>query len=430
MTDTILLGVAEVDITPVRPIHLAGFSFRTEPFESISTPLSLKCFLFGESLQGQEKRRTAVFSADLLWWGRDTVATVRRVLLAEVPQAQDWNLVFLATHTHCGPQVSCYFASGLGQPDGEYVSFLTDAVVRVAREADARHTRVRAVRYEGTSDISINRRKVIDGAMTMAPNPDGPRSPRILLTEFMGDDGNCVAVMACSTCHPTTSGDNRVDKEFLAQGLDLYLQKHAPQAVGMFVQGCCGDVRPALVKAGKFYRGSLDNETRQLAVQFAQELESARKGQGLPVSFFDSPRLETSVVDLPLATGFDHEDRASLVFATDEKAEWARHFADTPVPQSIPLELAYLSLADVLSFFFYSGEVVGEYGRYVEKLSGGNVWAGGYYNGMTTYIPTDSQVPEKGYEAYDALFYFLAPAPFSVGVEDVLKKATQDLLRM
>lgn len=432
MARTTVLGVASVDITPRVPLYLAGFAFRTEPFEGVSTPLELKCFLFGRPGESQ----VALFSADLVWWGRDTVRKVREELGKEFPESREWQSIFLATHTHCGPQTSCYFASGLGKPDKAYVGFLSRAVVEAARKAADRRREVSAFRYEGETSISVNRRKKVDGRIVMGPNFEGPRNPRILVTEFIarqdGQDiprGGTVAVMVCATCHPTTSGDNRVDKEFLARGLDQYLRSEAPQATGMFIQGCCGDIRPALIRDGAFYRGSLDKETGELAERFADEMRSARKGSPKALDF-SPPHIRRHTVHLPLAAEYEHSDRSLYVFNEDEKREWARCLADRVVPETMPVEMIFFPLSDVLSFLFMAGEVVGEYARFAGHAGGDALWAGGYAEGMTTYIPEDSQLREKGYEAYDSLFWFLAPAPFAPGVETAMKEGIRHLLSL
>jgi hypothetical protein len=269
----------------------------------------------------------------------------------------------------------------------------------------------------------------------MAPNPEGPRNDDIKLVEFIAAEenrrykkGETIGVWACASCHPTASGDNRVDREFFVRGLDYYLKSHSPKAVGAYIQGCCGDVRPSLIKDGAFYRGSLDRESEELASRFAEELESARKGPGLSLDFYSRGAFRRSSLMLPFNPDFPHKNRNALVRLDNEIGEWARHFADAPIPPAMPLEMTFFKMSRDLSFLFLSAEVVSEYSLYCREISGGRVWAGAYADGMTTYIPTAGQLAEGGYEPYESMFYLLQPAPFAAEAEEILKQGIHDVV--
>ena len=428
MDNTVLLGTSIADITPVKPVPLSGFGFRKGNFESVRSPLNLRCFLFRYS-----EIDIVIFSADILCWGRDTVANCKNLLEEKYPNAGRSRFLFLATHTHCAPSVSYYLSRAIGEADREYIALVEHKILETVTEAASHIRPVRGVLYTGKTDIAINRRLKTEQGCIMAPNPAGPKNDDIKLIEFRAADsdatfkeGDSVAVWACASCHPTASGENRVDREFFVRGLDYYLD--GSRALGAFLQGCCGDVRPDLIKDGEFFRGSLDLESEELARRFAEELKSAGSGQGTPLRFNSKELFSCSAAELPFNTDFPHRNRNTFIALEDAIGEWARCFMDAPVPPFMPLGLSLFNLSQEIAFLFFSGEIVSEYSLYCRELSTGQVWAGAYADGMTTYIPTAAQVKEGGYEPYEAMFYLMQPAPFAESVEAILRDKISDLV--
>jgi hypothetical protein len=218
-----------------------------------------------------------------------------------------------------------------------------------------------------------------------------------------------------------------VDREFFARGLDYYLND--VPATGAFIQGCCGDVRPALIKDGEFFRGSLDLESEELARRFAEELKSAKNGNGTTLHFSDRDFFSCSVAELPYNREFPHQNRSAFVTREDAIGEWARCFLDDPIPPAMPLNLSLFNLSHEIAFLFMAGEIVSEYSLFCRDLSGGRVWVGSCAGGITTYIPTAAQLEEGGYESYEAMFYFMQPAPFAEAAEAILKGKVHDLVK-
>jgi len=374
-----------------------------------------------------------VFSADILCWGRDTVANCKDLLEKNYPDAGRSQFLFLATHTHCAPSVSYSAAKAIGKADSGYIAMLEQKILSSVKDAAQNIRRVSAVLYEGKTRIAVNRRLKTGQGLIMAPNPSGPKDNDIKLIEFYAAEpggafreGETVAVWACAACHPTASNENRVDREFLVRGLDYYLE--GSKASGAFLQGCCGDVRPALIKDGEFFRGALDLESEELARRFAEELRSAKKGAGTPLQFNSEYLFSRSSAELPFNPDFPHKNRNDFVSRDDAIGEWARRFSDTPVPLSMPMDLSLFNLSGEIAFLFFSGEIVSEYSLYCRELSGGRVWAGAYADGMTSYIPTAAQLKEGGYEAYDAMFYLMQPAPFAESSDLILREKIKTTL--
>ncbi|TBL69660.1 hypothetical protein, partial [Paenibacillus thalictri] len=85
------------------------------------------------------------------------------------------------------------------------------------------------------------------------------------------------ALLLHYACHPTTSGDNDLSSEYPGAAMDMLEEDAGGGMIAAFLQGFCGDVRPALVKDGAFYRGS-DAEIRQLGRKLADAVQGVLAG--------------------------------------------------------------------------------------------------------------------------------------------------------
>jgi hypothetical protein len=210
---TTQLGVAKLDITPRKPLPLAGFAGRQGPSEGVAHPLFVRAFFFTQDDPDGTERRALVVSADLLGWGQDRLPALRRQL-REHWQLGEETVVLSATHTHSGPQTSVRLVSSVGTPDPDYIEYLEAQLFAAIEQAYANREPVTVERGRGTSDIGINRRRLVDGAIRMAPNPTGPTDPEVTVLRFRTVAGDTKGVLVHYTCHPTITADRLVSGEF------------------------------------------------------------------------------------------------------------------------------------------------------------------------------------------------------------------------
>jgi hypothetical protein len=215
--------------------------------------------------------------------------------------------------------------------------------------------------------------------------------------------------------------DNRVSSEFPGVAMELVEQALGGEAVAGFLQGCCGDIRPNLVRNGDFFRGS-DAEVRSLGAELAEvvldvlerpmrslrETEIGSKQLHVPLRFRKLPGL-AELNEKSTGDGLMGEWSRLLLRETDRLKE------------SVPLELSLVELADGLSLLAMNGEVVVEYGLFVKEQFAGQVLPVPYSNGMIGYVPTAKQVGEGGYESEESYYYFGLPAPFHPSLEAALR---------
>ncbi|MHB1654249.1 MAG: glucosamine-6-phosphate deaminase [Desulfitobacteriaceae bacterium] len=413
----IKLGTAKVDITPQHPIPLAGFVHRHGHFEGVSHPLHAKVFLFQQSGDEGEIRQILLVSADLIWWGTDRLPILRSRLKQEFGLSTS-SIILHATHNHSGPQTSGLFTPSLGKLDLKYVQELEEKLVEGVRSTFQNLEPVTIERGGGECDFSIHRRKVINGQMTMAPNPDGPTDPEVTVIRFLSNSGTIKALLVHYTCHAATTGDNVVSSEFPGVAMDYVEEQLGGEIVAAYLQGFCGDVRPALIHNSAFYRGN-DKEVCRLGQTLGNEVICIARGpmQALLQSSLVSL---TFRADLPFQELPTSEELHQKLTEEGIQAEWAELLMSYPerIRSSIPLEISWVQLAEGLSLLTANAEMVVHYGLLIKDKFSGQVLPVGYTNGMIGYVPTAEQIAEGGYEAKDSGLYFGLPAPFASTLEE------------
>ncbi|PRX41340.1 neutral/alkaline ceramidase-like enzyme [Planifilum fimeticola] len=408
---TLKLGTAKIDITPYRPVPLAGFEERTGICQGITRPLYARILVFQHDREGR-KSCALLVSADLIWWDTKRARALRERI------ARQWDLdasavILHATHTHGGPQTSDRFTPSLGVPDSDVVRWMEERVLDGVRCAFRDLQPVVLRRGTGQCRIGINRRRQVEGSVIMAPNPEGPVDPEVNVILCLTQNGRPKAILVHYACHPTTTGENYITSDFPGVAMERMEKQLGDGTLGVFLQGCCGNVRPALIRDQQFYRGT-DKEVRELGEKLADAVFAALNRPMHPLRPIPI-RSETLKVHLPfreLPTCAELEKKRG---GAGVVGEWSRLLLDDPerLRSHIPLELTRLELADRLVFLAMNGEVVVEYGLMLKKHFRGRVLPLPYSNGMIGYVPTEKQMEEGGYEAVESAFYFGLPAPFS-----------------
>lgn len=397
------VGAARAEITPSRSLPLAGFAHRSGPSEGVARKLFARTLLF-ETDPGHQ---TLLVSADLIWWGPELVKRLRRNLLERfgLPGA---SVILHATHTHSGPQTTGRFSPLLGVADPGYLDGVVEIVLgTVARAAESMGA-VTVERGSGLCSVGVNRRRLEGGRIVMAPNPDGQVDPEVSVVRFKSAAERTRAMLVHYACHPTTTDDNLVSSEFTGATSELLEGHFGEETVVLYLQGCCGDVRPSLVRNGGFYRGDAEDVDR-LGGMLAERVVTVLEG---PMATIPGARLaaRSTRISLPLQEPLGK---------------------DGPEPESpgptTDLEVAWMRLADGLSILALNAEPVVEYGLWTKRRFEGRVLPIGYSNGMIGYLPTASQVDEGGYEARDSAAYFGLPAPFGRSLEVEVKREIENV---
>ena len=390
------LGVAKADITPSRPVPLAGFAHRKSPSRGVARRLFARTLLFRTG----PRHRALLVSADLIWWGPEIVERLRRRLFERFGLPAG-SVILHATHTHSGPQTTARLSPLLGAPDPTYLDELEDTIVQTVASATEAVEPVTVERGSGRCNIGVNRRRERGGRIVMAPNRKGPVDPEVTVARLNGVSGRTRAVLVHHACHPTTTDDNLLSSEFPGSMADSLERRLGEGAVVLYLQGCCGDVRPALVRNGEFFRGDAGDVDR-LGETLAGEVTSVLEG---PMTALPPIRLAARSARVPLPLQKTSGEEPSATEA------------------AIDLEMTSVQLARGLSLLALNAEPVVEYGLWVKRRFRGSVMPVGYSNGIVGYLPTACQVDEGGYEAEESAPYFGLPSAFDRSLEARIKRS-------
>lgn len=404
-----LVGTAVADITPAEPGELSGFAARTGAWERIRRPLSAQILVFGT-----ESPEAVLVCADLLWWDPAQVEPVRAAIAAHcgVPAT---SVLLHASHTHCAPTPGPSFSPLLGAPDPSYAELLAVRVVAAAAAAVASMEPVTVSRGRGECRIGVNRRRVGRKGSVGGPDPDGASDPEVTVLALSRAGGSPKAVLVHYTCHPVVTGDRAVSPDFPGVMRDRLAAELGSGTTIAFLQGCCGDINPALYDGDAFRPGG-DEELARLGGELADAaLAALAAAEPVPAGEIAVRR---STVDLPLAVP-PYDLLLAGALRKGIWGEWSRLLMAEPwrLTERIPLRLVSLTLADGLSLLGFDAEVCVEYGLHLKEISAGAVLPLGYTNGMIGYLVTAEQLRQGGYEPDESYPYIYRPGRFAPEVE-------------
>jgi hypothetical protein len=416
---TIRGAAGTVDITPRRPVRLAGMARRTALSTRASEKLSASAMLF-EDAQG---RLQGILSLDLLFAGPDLTNRLRTFAAEELNIAKA-DLLIAASHTHSAPPVD-RAKPALGRVDDEYLEWVTQQCRDLLRNVAAQPRKPLSFRG-GTAewDGAVYRRRywplphftrqgpALKG-FVLAPDRRKTITRDVRVLEVVDDAGETIAVIWSAACHPTGWPSNRMQSpDYIGIVRDrVATMPGGPGPVPvLFLQGFAGDLRPDVpdrrsrirraARASLFGPNftTLDAKTwstwsDQLASRVTAELAELRQQKAEPLT----GRLAGAVVDLPLTDVLDGHDQQGRV-----------------------VEFQRLHLGAMCDILAISAEPSSMLLPLVDNL---DVWPTGYSGDVFGYWPTDLQRREGGYEARGWIAPFGLHGSLLPGRDQIFRRA-------
>lgn len=433
-------GVATIDITPERSLWMAGFAARTQPSQGVAMPLHAKAL----ALKCGDRPAAVLVTADLL--GVTARMTDRvTALVQRRHRLRRRDLLFNASHTHCGPVVDEQLSVAYGltpaqladirtyttQLEGQLAAVIADAVSRL-RPAHLSYARDEA-------RFAANRR--------VAFVPLGPVDHTVHVLRVDGADGSPLAVVFGYACHnttlPATILQYHGDYAGVAQAT---LEQRHPGATAMFVAGCGADANP-------MPRGTVELVEAHGAA-LADAVDRGLKGTA-PIAV--SLRSAYGTVDLPFAGEAVRErwrrqlkidavylqrhaavmkallDRDGRLPAAQRDPVQVWRFGPPSLPDRPSARSGVASSRPLagdtragdgetgFTLVALGGEVVVDYAiRLAREYPGRTMWVAGYSNDVFGYVPSARVLREGGYEGGDAMIYYGRPGPFTETVEELI----------
>ena len=420
-------GLAQVIITPQKPLWMAGYASRTKPSEGVIQELYAKAL----ALEDHSGKRAVLVTSDLLGFP----AVVSHNIAARVEKQHHLTrdrLLLSSSHTHGGPVVDkmlrlMYPMNSQQWADVEaYTSELEDKIVNLVGASLKSLRPARLGFGHGETGFGMNRRARTKEEIVIGVNKEGPVDHDVPVLRVDDTRGKLRAVVFGYACHNTTGVDTMQFSGDYAGFAQAWLEKHQAGATALFIEGCGGDANP-------YPRGSI-----QLAQQHGEELAAAVEKE--LVRELQSVRgpLKTAYEEFPVAFATP-PSREELQAQLESKDVYHRNWAgamlkildqDGHLPAEYPYPVEVWQFSQDLTLIALGGEVVVDYDlRLKKELGAEKLWVAGYSNDVFAYIPSLRVLKEGGYEGGGAMIYYGQPGPFAPSVEETIIGKVHDLIR-
>ena len=197
-------GTAKIDITPEKPVKMAGYASRTELSQGVHDPLSARVVAFENN-----GKRLVLVSTDLIGFYDGTADYMRKAILDEF-KLEPSELFLTAIHTHSAPSPT--INKEKGHPNNvEYTENLKGKLTEAIRSALSNMGPVNVGCGVGYCPIGANRRELNispsgQSSIRLGRNPYGPTDKEVLVTKLAKPDGDAVAALFDYATHATCLG--------------------------------------------------------------------------------------------------------------------------------------------------------------------------------------------------------------------------------
>jgi hypothetical protein len=418
------VGLAEIKITPDRPVLMSGYAGRTRPFEKVAADLYARALV----LQDREGQKAVLVTSDILGFSSAVAGPIRERIAKKTGLKRE-HILLNAAHNHAGPALNLKArakdAAGAGEAQRtiDYTHQLQDKIVEVVERAAGRLEPARLSWGSGVAHFAMNRREFTPSGVILGANPRGLADRSVPVLRSDSSDGKPRAVLFGAATHNTTLGPGNYqicgDYAGFAQA---YVQKHHPGVQAMFMIGCAGDSDP-------YPRGTMDL-ARQHGETLGKEVGRVMAGKLRPVRG-------------PLKVAFDHANLPlQPVPAKEELQKWAKERRNPKtwgaaqmlaaldrgekLPTQYPCPVTVWQFGDDLTLVGLGGEVVVDYVTLLEKAIGPNqLWIAAYCNDVFGYLPSARVLAEGGYETRG--LYSGGAGFFDARAEKVLVEKVREL---
>ncbi len=422
--ETIDVGVAKVDITPVGPIRLAGYGNRSKSeSDGIIDRLEAKALAFGNDAQ----HPSVLITVDLVGITERITSKLKQALSkkAGIDPAQ---VVICASHTHGGPEIG-NLLNILQYREGGYSDSLLslDQSVHIAQ-----YTEMLSQKLEEVSLAALKNRKPAlvawgQGQAFFANNrrtTGGPVDPALPILRITNPDGTLMAVFVNYACHGTTlEGINEINADWIGEAKRLIEVNH-PGCIAMVALGCGADADPQP-------RGNMEN-VKLHGREISDNVDKLLVSQLQPLS--SPPVGNMKWVKLPFSKIVTVPDLILLKEDKTLKGYYARLALDRiergeTIPSEVNLPVQIWNFGDKLAMINLGGEVVVDYSiRLKNELGAEHLWINAYSNDVPCYIASRRVIREGGYETDFSMYCYDKPSPLAEEAEDIIVAAVYEMI--
>jgi len=423
----VLVGMAEIDITPDFPVRLAGYAGRMDEAGEVVARLSGKALAIG----GDDGDGPAVL---IMLENCSATAKLTHDVSARLEEkagVRPERCAVASTHTHSAPLLPGFAPWHYTKPVPpehlanmkRYFGELTERLEKVALDALASRKPGHLAWSQGVVKFGCNRRRLengkwvgfIRGDQADSPGPVDHSLPVLRVTDLTGKLLGVVANYACH-CTTTSGSFNAVHGDWAGYA-QTAIQADHPGTVAMVTIGCGADVGP-------YPNGTLEI-AQEYGRQLAQEVNRLLQGEFKPLDPKLTARQKTVEVPLgALPTREEFQEQAENSRLRLGARDVARHFLsiverDGALRKSFDYPITTWTFGDDLAMVFMPGEVTIDYAlRLKRELDGSRLWITAYANAMPCYICSERLLGEGGYEVDSSMVSYGQPSRLAPKAED------------
>lgn len=419
-------GIASCSIVPPFPTTMGGYGNRDDQFDGVHDPLEFTALILEEN-----GRRALIGSADLVNFANDGRTEILLDRLAQRLGTSRDQIMLNATHTHGGPKLpgNGYYSLRYGNPElaEKYADWLADRVVETADAAMGNMQAGTLHHVRGRTCLPMNRRRLVDGQIMNAPNPEGPVDDKLDLLTIKDDRGRLAAVMMRLSCHPVASGSQHQLTGDFVGGWKAAFKETLPHVTPIFLQGAAGDIRPRHAQHGDQWRKVPLSQMLPIGRELlAEMLETLICGQSKPLG---SLILQGEMQNIDIPCERRYMDEASIKPLLESSDALEKEFAQQSqalfrrgeeMPTSMSILTQTLWLDDQIALVGLNVEPLIALGSAIEHaFAPKQALVLGYTNGCVCYAPDSVELARGGYEAVSYLMEPLS-GPWSQGFEQTI----------
>lgn len=363
------LGVATVNVTPLTPVLMSGYSARTTPYTAIHDSLYASALFFTDRVN-----KILLITADLIGYPSEFIDDLKKTISAKIIIPTD-NIMITAVHNHGGPVTRTY-EKDVPESVNKYVAELKDKLVGIAVSASKKAVPFKLGIGKGTCNMNINRRQKFEDMVWLGKNPDGPCDHELTVVKMEDMKNNLMAVLINWPCHGTASGEENYQITADWPGAAArYIKKQAGNKVVIGVTaGASGDIDPVYGPGADFRY--IEGTGFLVGLEAWNVLGSVKT---LPV--YNLQAANTSIT-----YPGKQRDKDNLPQASHEKGP------------DVEIRLTGIRVGNMIMAGI-SGELMNEIGMQVKKFSPySGTMIVTHCNGSSGYICTDKAFTEGGYE--------------------------------
>lgn len=416
----LFLSAGSIDITPDKPIALAGFAERHGAYSRIHDRLEINL-----AVLKQEEKYVLLYSIDTLFVPEEFTQTVIDKFGTQYNLLEK-DIWMTASHTHFAPGLDRE-KPGLGRVDDNYYQLVSEKLVQLTQNTLTAEYKMVSVSYgTGKSSLNVNRRKKLlrpKGGLKlywktlMYPDYDGVKDDDIHLIHLKNDAGQSEMILWNYACHPVGFRHrSQVSADFpglIRNELRGYLENEKLPV--LFFIGFAGNLKPDVTPVTHTRFKDKLNYFFQYGPKYTRFPSTEHYLDWIGLLWNEIKKVLKSSANLSIAqlTTTQYKLPLSEIIGDDDKHS---------------IDFRKLSFADNICFIGLSAEVLAEYKDIVAAtLNNSTTLKIGCVAGTRIYLPADKNISEGGYEVHWFQHRFGIKGDFKPGLDEKIKNALMQL---